>query len=142
MPSTLERGNSLAPLLAAAVVIHAVIGLWHGAAHSEVPVPLTSAQQVFVGVIVMLAPLVGAGLLWSRWRRSAALLIAAAMLGSLIFGVLNHFVLDSADNVVSIPEHVSRHGFVLSAALIAISETMGTVVAAAAVLVWPRTYQG
>lgn len=133
-----KPADSLALLVAASVVIHAAIGAWHGAAHTLVPVPLTAGQQAFVGLVIMLLPLVGASLLWSRWRIAAAWLIAAAMLASLLFGVVNHFVLDSPDNVVSVPDHPWRHGFVFSAAMVAISESFGTVLAAAAAWSWGR----
>ena len=93
----------------------------------------------FIGVIIVLLPVVGACLLWSRWRLTAAWLITLAMLASLIFGLLNHFVLDSVDNVVSVPEHEWRHGFVFSAAMVAVSETAGTVIGAVAVWLWGRT---
>lgn len=136
--STTESGKGLSALLAAIVVVHCAISLWHGAAHLHVPVPLTPAQQAFVGVVIVLLPLVGAALLWSRWRRTAALLITATMLGSLLFGFLNHFVLDSVDNVVSVPEHAWRHPFVVSAALIAVSEAVGTVMGAVAMRAWRR----
>lgn len=137
-PSTTSR-PSLALLLAAIVAVHTAIGLWHGAAHVHVPVPLTGLQQAFIGVIIVLLPVVGACLLWSRWRLAAAWLITLAMLASLIFGLLNHFVLDSVDNVVSVPEHEWRHGFVFSAAMVAVSETAGTVIGAVAVWLWGRT---
>ncbi len=135
---TTHKGSGLAALLAAMVLIHLLLSLWHGAAHTQVPVPLSGAQQAFVGLIIILLPVVGAALLWSRRRRPAALLIGATMLASLIFGFLNHFVLDSADNVVSVPEHVWRHSFVVSAAVIAISESATAVLAAIAAWTWNR----
>lgn len=137
--SPTKSENRLAPLLAVIVALHAAIGLWHGAAHTHVPVPLTGAQQAFIGVIIMLLPVVGACLLWSRWRNAAAGLITLTMLASLLFGFFNHFVLDSVDNVISVPEHPWRHGFVVSAATIAVSETVGTVMGAVALWFWRRT---
>jgi len=41
------------------------------------------------------------------------------MLASLLFGVINHFALDSPDYVLAVPEHEWRHSFVLTAALVA-----------------------
>lgn len=137
--STAEPGTGLSAALASIVVVHGAISLWHGAAHLHVPVPLTPSQQAFVGVVIVLLPLVGAALLWSRWRRPAALLVTLTMLGSLLFGFLNHFVLDSVDNVVSVPEHAWRHPFVVSAALIAVSETVGTMMGAVTLWAWRRS---
>lgn len=133
-----KSGASPAMLVAAGVVAHAAVAGWHGAAHTFVPVPLTPMQQAFVGVVIMLLPLVGAGLLWTRWRVAAAALITVTMLASLLFGIINHFVLDSPDHVLSVPHHDWQHGFVLSAALVAVSEAVGAVLAAFALWSWRR----
>ena len=133
---TQEGHRGLALLLTAIVVIHAAVAMWHGAAHVHLPVPLTPTQQAFVGGVILLLPLVGAALLWSRWRRAGALLITLTLLASLLFGLLNHFVFDSPDNVISVPEHAWQRTFVLSAALVAISESIGTAIAAMVTFVW------
>jgi hypothetical protein len=66
------------------------------------------------------------------------LLIALSMLGSLVFGVINHFVLESLDNVMEVPEHAWRHSFVLSAAIVAVTEAAGAVLGAVAASRWWR----
>ena len=48
------------------VVIHFIIVLWHGAAHAEIPVQLSSAQTAFVIIVITLLPVIGGGLLWSE----------------------------------------------------------------------------
>lgn len=136
------NGASLSLLLVASVVVHAAVGAWHGAAHTLVPVPLTTMQQGFVALVIMLLPLVGAALLWTRWRVAAAALITVTMLASLLFGIINHFVLDSPDHVLSVPDHAWQRGFVLSAALVAVSEAVGTVVGAMAFSSWRRSAGG
>jgi hypothetical protein len=136
--SNSKNENGLALLLAIVVVVHLGLSLWHGATHNDVPVPLSPLQQAFIGLVIVLLPLVGAGLLWSRWRTQAALLVALSLLGSLLFGFINHYVLDSADNVVSLPANEWRHPFVVSAALIAISESIGTALGAVAAWNWMK----
>jgi hypothetical protein len=122
--------------LVAIVVVHLVVALWHGVAHAHVPVPLTGMQTAFVAVVIFALPLVGVPLLWTSRRSLAAWIIAGSMLASLLFGFLNHFVLDSPDYVIRVPEHAWRHSFVESAALVAISEAIGTVLGLLAVVKW------
>lgn len=128
--------RSLRGWLAAAVLLHAAVASWHGAAHMQVPVPLTTLQTAFVAIVITLAPLVGMAMLWTSRRREGAIVIALSMLGSLVFGVVNHFVLQSPDNVMEVPEHAWRHSFVLSAALVAVTETAGAVLGAIAAKAW------
>jgi hypothetical protein len=128
--SWLRRG------LVAIVLVHGAIALWHGAAHTHVPVPLTPLQTAFVGIVIVLLPFVGIGLLWTKQKKAAAWVIAFSMLASLIFGIVNHYVLDSPDNVSAVPEHEWRHTFVLSAALVAVSEAIGAALGAFAALKW------
>lgn len=118
------------------VFVHLAVTLWHGAAHTMIPVPLTSLQTAFVGIVIVLLPLIGAGLLWTRRRLAAAWLITLSMLGSLLFGFVNHFVLDSPDHVSHVPQHAWRSMFVLSAVLVAITEAAGTALGFAAARKW------
>jgi hypothetical protein len=134
-----ESKSWLRASLAASVMLHFVVLLWHGTAHTHVPVPLTALQTAFVGFVIFLLPLLGAGLLWTNRRRTAAWLITLSMLGSLLFGFINHFMRASPDYVLAVPAHAWRHSFILSAALLAVTETIGTVMGAVAVQTWRRT---
>lgn len=86
------REQWLRGALVATVLIHCIVTLWHGATHAQVPVPL-SATQIAIVVATLALPLLGAGLLWTTHKRAAAWLIAVSMLGSLLFGFINHFVI-------------------------------------------------
>ncbi|MDQ2842682.1 MAG: hypothetical protein M3Y72_16915 [Acidobacteriota bacterium] len=105
MTNIIEGARWLRTSLISIVVVHLVVGFWHGAAHFQIPVPLTLQQKIFVGVMVYFLPLVGAGLLWTSHRWTAAWLITLSLLGSLIFGFINHFVLPSPDYVMEVPAH-------------------------------------
>ena len=113
--------------LLAIVVVQFVVATWHGVAHARVPVPLTPLQTLFVVVVILSLPFFGAGMMWSPRKRDAALIITLSMCGSLVFGFLNHFVLHSPDHMTEVSEHAWRHTFVLSAALVAVTEAIGTV---------------
>jgi len=47
----------------AIVVMHVLLHVLHGLAHNEIPVPLSLLQGLFVGVVVILAPIITDGLL-------------------------------------------------------------------------------
>src|SRR5260221_9163255 len=101
--TTLKIENWIRPALVTIVVIHLAVALFHGTAHKAVGVDLTAAQAAFVGIVIVLLPLVGSGLLWTKWRKQAAWIVALSMFASLVFGIVNHFVLASPDNVMSLP---------------------------------------
>jgi hypothetical protein len=137
MQNPTEKG--LRTILAVVVALHFLIGGWHSFAHLQIPVPLSGAQIAFIAAVIVLAPVIGAALMWSRWPREAALLIALSMAASLVFGFANHFVLISPDNVMCLPKSPWQPTFVVSAVAIAVSETLGMTLGCLAVLTWRRT---
>jgi hypothetical protein len=118
------RGTPLRGWLAAAVVVHLVISLVHGAAHAQAHVPLSRGGTLFVFIVILAGPLVGLALTWPA-ERLGNWLIALTMAGSLASGVVNHFVLDSADHVAHVqPEW--RVLFAATAVLLALTELLGS----------------
>jgi hypothetical protein len=113
-------------LLAAVVVGHLIVSIVHGAAHSGARIPMTLAANLFIWIVIVAGPL--AGLWLSRSRPVAGgWVVAATMAGSLVFGVVNHFVIVSPDHV----SHVAaewRLLFAVTAALLVVSEVAGVVV--------------
>ncbi|HJZ70526.1 MAG TPA: hypothetical protein VKE51_02235 [Vicinamibacterales bacterium] len=112
--------------LAAIVLIHLVVSFVHGAAHAGAQVFLPFAGTLFVYIVILAGPLVGLALL--PWRTQAgAVVIALTMTGSLLFGVINHFIIPGSDHVA----HVAREWqsmFATTAALLAVLEAAGAVV--------------
>jgi hypothetical protein len=51
------------------VVMHTIVHGLYGFAHKEIPVPLSLLQSLFVGVVVTLAPIIAAVLLWTQFYR-------------------------------------------------------------------------
>jgi hypothetical protein len=106
------------------VLAHLVISFVHGAAHAQAHVPLSPAANLFVYIVILAGPLLGLVLAWKA-RRIGSLVIAFAMAGSLVFGLVNHFVLASADHV----SHVDpqwRAMFATTAVLLAVTEALGS----------------
>lgn len=106
------------------VLAHLVISFVHGAAHAQAHVPLSLAANLFVYIVILAGPLLGLVLAWKA-RRIGSVVIACAMAGSLVFGLVNHFVLASADHV----SHVDpqwRALFATTAVLLAVTEALGS----------------
>src|SRR5689334_12443121 len=120
------------PWLIAAVLLHLVISMVHGAAHAGAHVPLSTASSLFVFGVIVAGPLVGLALAWPA-RRIGAWVIAITMAGSLVFGCVNHFVLAG-------PDHVSQVVgwwqpiFATTAALLAATEGLGLALAIVIIL--------
>jgi hypothetical protein len=124
----MTRGQALA----AVVLVHFAINIAHGSAHTGAQVPLPLAGMLFVYIVILAGPLAGLGL-W-RWRPwLGGWVVAACMSGALVFGLVNHFIIDGPDHVT----HVAaawRQLFGVSAALLVVCEAAGT-----AIGIWSAT---
>jgi hypothetical protein len=111
----------------ALILIHLVISMVHGTAHQGAIVELSAFGNVYVIVIITLAPLVAAVLLFTRKQKLGALLLALSMFGSFIFGFWYHFLSSTNDNVTEV--HGPWHSrFLWTAITLAVIELAGTFV--------------
>ena len=113
------------------VAAHLAVNLIHGAAHSGADVPITVLQSVFVWVVILMGPLVALWLIRTN-RRFGAELLALTMGGALIFGLVNHFIVDSVDHVSRVTDRTWRLPFQVSAVLLLFLETAGVWIGAVA----------
>ena len=107
------------------VIGHLVINIVHGSAHAGARIPMTLAANLFIWIVILAGPLAG---LWLSRSRPAAggWVVAATMAGSLVFGIVNHYVIVSPDHV----SHVAaewRALFAVTAALLVVTEIAGVV---------------
>ena len=106
------------------VVIHLAATLWHGDAHTKLAIGLSPAKTVFVYIVILTAPMVAAGLVWTRYVAVGLWVFVLSMLGALLFGAYHHYVMVSPDNIghlpVGSPEFHSQ--FISSAGAIALLE--------------------
>jgi hypothetical protein len=109
------------------VVVHLAVSLVHGAAHSGAAVPLSALQNVFVWVVILAGPLAALWMIWTG-RPLGPELLALTMGGSLVFGIVNHFVIESADHVAHITSDAWRLPFQVTAVSLALLEAAGTAV--------------
>jgi hypothetical protein len=110
--------------MAALVLVHFAITIVHGTAHARANVPLSPAANAFVFAVILAGPLIGLGLTWPA-QRIGACLIALTMAGALIFGFINHFVLDSPDHVAHVDPQW-RALFTMTAVLLVLTEALAS----------------
>jgi len=109
--------------MATAVFAHLVTSVVHGAAHSGAQIPMSTVANLFVFVVILAGPVLGLALSW-RAERLGSLIVALTMAGSLVFGLVNHFLLDSPDHVSQVDAQW-RMIFGTTATLLTITETLG-----------------
>jgi hypothetical protein len=110
--------------LTAVIVAHLIVSFVHGAAHAQAHVPLSRAANLFVYIVILAGPLAGLALTWPA-ERIGSWLIAITLLGSLVFGLVNHFVLSSPDHVAHVDPQW-RVLFATTAVLLAVTELVGS----------------
>jgi hypothetical protein len=106
------------------VIAHLAISVLHGAAHAQAHVPMSRAANAFVFVVILAGPLLGLAWTWHS-KRIGAWVIGVTMAASLVFGVVNHFVLSTPDHV----SHVDPRWqplFAATAVLLAVTEALGS----------------
>jgi hypothetical protein len=114
----------------AVVAVRMVPLVLHSAAHVKLGIFLPSIlANAYVVVVLFVAPVVAAGLLWTRRPRAGAWLLFWSMLGSLLFELYNHFMVMSPDHVSQVPDDLWGHVFQMTAVATALLEAAGCVVA-------------
>jgi hypothetical protein len=120
------NAKTLRNISAALILLHQGISIIHGYAHAQAQVMLSAFGQTYVLVVIILAPLVACALLYTRLKRTGALLTALSLAGSFVFGLIYHFLLPGNDNVAEV--HGEWHmTFMWTAVLLAILELAGTI---------------
>jgi hypothetical protein len=111
----------------AVVILHALIVIPHGMAHSNLHIDMSQWQNVYILIVINLLPLIAAVLIWRR-KRAGFLLLLISMAGSLLFGGFYHFIAAGPDNVASLSPHAWTQTFLWTAILLAVSEAAGVFV--------------
>ncbi len=111
-------------LITGLVVVHLGVTLWHGDAHARLVIDMPPEKDAFIYVVILAAPLIAAGLVWTRHFSLSLWLFTLSMLGALLFGAYHHYVLVSPDNIEHLPAGGPHlHGqFIDSAAALALLE--------------------
>ena len=110
--------------IAVLVVIHLAVALWHGNAHSALAIALPPEKNAFVFIVILIAPLVAASLVWTRYVLVGVWMFFLSMLGAMLFGAYHHYILVSPDNIGHLPHGSldAQATFITSAAALALLE--------------------
>ena len=119
------RNRLLDGLLILVVLAHLAVTVLHGRAHTGAVVPVSTMATVFIFSVIIVAPIVGSVVLWFFSIETGAWLLALSLAASFVFGVVNHFVLDSPDHVAHIADQWKLL-FGLTAVLLALTEGLGS----------------
>ena len=107
------------------VAIHTIVAFIHSQAHRQIDVALSNFQSTYALVVIVIAPAVAAAIIWRGHPRRGGGVLVLSLLASLIFGVVNHFTIDSPDQLA----HISNDGwgkiFIVTAYALAITELVG-----------------
>ncbi len=119
-------------LITGLVAIHLAASLWHGNAHTRLAIDLPPAKTLFVFIVILLAPIVAAAVVWTRYFTIGLWVLFLSMLGSFLFGAYHHYLLVSPDNISHLPAgSPEMHSqFITSAAVIALLELAAALYAA------------
>ncbi len=114
-------------VIAGLVAVHLAASLWHGNAHTRLEVYLPTAKTLFVFIVILIAPIVAAALVWTRYISIGIWVLFLSMLGSFLFGAYHHYLLVSPDNISHLPAgSPEMHSqFITSAGVIALLELAG-----------------
>jgi hypothetical protein len=123
--------KSTHPLIKYAAIIvwlHLLMVIAHGLSHIVNHVNQSILSYAFIIVVILATPLLALLLLSTRRLWPGTLLLTVSMLGSLLFGLVNHFMVPGTDNIAQVMPGVWQTVFLLSSILLAISEAIGTVI--------------
>ena len=122
-PGMRSKGDPTVDSLAAIVLAHLIVSIVRGVAHAGAHVLLSPAATLYVLVVILAGPLIGLALMASG-QRLGSWVIAAALVGSLVFGLVNHFVSASPDQWPT-STHTGDLCSATTAALLAVTEALG-----------------
>jgi hypothetical protein len=77
--------------------------------------------------VILLVPLLALALLWTSQKRLGLLLLTVSMAASAVFGLYHHFLVQSADHVSTQPSSPAGSVFVVTAYLLFLTESLGTI---------------
>jgi len=126
MAASSARNRRAATYGTAIVLVNLAVNLVHGAAHSQLNIDLSTAETLFVVVVILTGPLLAMALLWTKWQRLGLGMLALTMAGSLAFGLYHHFVAMGPDHVAAQVAGFWGTTFIVTACVLFLAEVVGT----------------
>lgn len=114
------------------IALHLAVVVRHGGAHTALAITLSPGNTAFVLIVILLAPLIGLALIWTRYAVAGTWIVVLSMAGALLFGVYHHYLTVSPDNIHHLPagNAAVQSTFVRSAGALALLELGSLVVGA------------
>jgi hypothetical protein len=106
------------------VMLHLVIVLVHGEAHSQLHIQPTFWQRSFIALVIVIGPVIAMSLVWMRLQKIGLVLFLLTMAGSLFFGLANHFFISGSDNALEFHHEHWESVFRMTATSLAVVETV------------------
>ncbi len=104
MPTFLSRKNpALKLLITLSVLLHLLGNFWHGDAHTILEINLPDTKMLFVVLVILVSPVVGALLTWTHHQVLGCWVAGISLAASVVFSVFHHYVMISIDNVEHLP---------------------------------------
>jgi hypothetical protein len=97
------KANVLKALVTFIVAAHLIGNLWHGDAHTILEIALPPMKTAFIVAVILVGPVAGAVLAWTRYTSLGYWLVGGCLTGSVLFSVYHHYVMISIDNVDHLP---------------------------------------
>ena len=107
------------------VLVHLLVVLAHGRAHVKLQVAASLWQSAYIALVIVVCPLAAMTVLWTRFQKTGFVLLSVSMAGSLVFGLMNHFILSCPDNALGMHHGYWQSIFGTTAVLLAITEAVG-----------------
>jgi hypothetical protein len=110
------------------ILLHIIFEIIHGLTHEELQITLSSFQFAYVLLVILVTPIISMILIIIKSRsfqRVGAILLLGSMLGSFIFGVFNHIITPSLDNIFTVETNLWGLLFQSSAIFLLIINAIG-----------------
>lgn len=111
------------------VAIHFAVVLLHGTAHIVLGIVPSVVENAFIVIVIGLAPVVALPFVL-RGSRAGAGILTLALAASLLYGMVNHFIIEGADHVMGLDHGAWQATFTVTGILLLVLEAVGTLLAA------------
>jgi hypothetical protein len=118
----MQKGVSFAIVT---IVAHLAVNVFHGLAHQRLAIEISPAENIFVVLVILIAPVVAGVLLPLKTRRMGAWLLVVSMAGALVFGIYKHFIAPGPDHAFGLSYSAWALVFQVTAILLVVTEATG-----------------
>jgi hypothetical protein len=115
-------------LVCVVVLLHIILEIVHGEMHEKLEITLSNFQFAYVILVILFIPIISMIMILINnfsFQHVGAILLVGSMLGSFIFGVINHFIIPGSDNIFTANNDLWGLLFQLTAILLVTINAVG-----------------